>query len=83
MSARLLPICCLLSCVLLAAPALAQEGHPSKGTWVGYWGPTATENRLVIVMDYVGKNLPTSLTQSVQVQLAEIDGRDQVEIQDA
>ena len=38
---------------------------------------------LPIKADYVGKNLPTSLSQSVQVQLTEIDGRDQVEIQDA
>jgi len=38
---------------------------------------------LPIKADYVGKNLPTSLSQSVQVHLAEIDGRDDVEIQDA
>ena len=36
---------------------------------------------LPIKADYVGKNLPTSLTQSVQVHLTEIDGRDEVEIQ--
>jgi len=35
---------------------------------------------LPIKADYVGKNLPTSLTQSVQVHLIEIDGRDEVEI---
>jgi pyrimidine operon attenuation protein / uracil phosphoribosyltransferase len=38
---------------------------------------------LPIKADYVGKNLPTSLAQSVQVHLEEIDGRDEVEIQDA
>jgi pyrimidine operon attenuation protein/uracil phosphoribosyltransferase len=38
---------------------------------------------LPIKPDYVGKNLPTSLSQSVQVRLTEIDGRDEVEIQDA
>ena len=36
---------------------------------------------LPIKADYVGKNLPTSSSQSVQVHLAEIDGRDEVEIQ--
>ena len=36
---------------------------------------------LPIKADYVGKNLPTAPTQSVQVQLEEIDGRDSVEIQ--
>jgi len=35
---------------------------------------------LPIKADYVGKNLPTSLMQSVQVHLTEIDGRDEVEI---
>jgi pyrimidine operon attenuation protein/uracil phosphoribosyltransferase len=38
---------------------------------------------LPIKADYVGKNLPTSLSQSVQVHLAEIDGRDEVEIQES
>ena len=36
---------------------------------------------LPIKADYVGKNLPTSLSQSVQVHLADVDGRDEVEIQ--
>jgi pyrimidine operon attenuation protein / uracil phosphoribosyltransferase len=35
---------------------------------------------LPIKADYVGKNLPTSPAQSVQVHLTEIDGRDEVEI---
>ncbi|HEY6212098.1 MAG TPA: bifunctional pyr operon transcriptional regulator/uracil phosphoribosyltransferase PyrR [Vicinamibacterales bacterium] len=38
---------------------------------------------LPIKADYVGKNIPTSLAQSVQVHLTEIDGRDEVEVQDA
>ena len=36
---------------------------------------------LPIKADYVGKNLPTSLSQSVKVHLTEIDGRDAVEIE--
>ena len=35
---------------------------------------------LPIKADYVGKNLPTSPSESVQVHLTEIDGRDEVEI---
>jgi pyrimidine operon attenuation protein/uracil phosphoribosyltransferase len=38
---------------------------------------------LPIKADYVGKNVPTSLSQSVQVHLIEIDGRDEVEIQES
>lgn len=37
---------------------------------------------LPIKADYVGKNLPTSPSQSVQVHLQEIDGRDEVEIRE-
>jgi len=36
---------------------------------------------LPIKADYVGKNLPTSLKQSVQVRLEEIDGTDEVVIE--
>ncbi|MBA3297659.1 MAG: bifunctional pyr operon transcriptional regulator/uracil phosphoribosyltransferase PyrR [Acidobacteria bacterium] len=36
---------------------------------------------LPIKADYVGKNLPTSLRQSVQVRLEEIDGADEVLIE--
>jgi pyrimidine operon attenuation protein/uracil phosphoribosyltransferase len=36
---------------------------------------------LPIKADYVGKNIPTSPTQSVQVHLTEIDGRDAVELE--
>jgi pyrimidine operon attenuation protein/uracil phosphoribosyltransferase len=36
---------------------------------------------LPIKADYVGKNLPTAASESVQVHLTEIDGRDEVEVQ--
>jgi hypothetical protein len=36
--------------VLLAAPALAQFGHPLKGTWSGDWGPTK-DNRTHVVLE--------------------------------
>jgi len=36
---------------------------------------------LPIKADYVGKNLPTSLRQSVQVRLQEIDGTDEIVIE--
>lgn len=36
---------------------------------------------LPIKADYVGKNVPTSPSQSVQVRLIESDGRDEVEIE--
>ena len=45
----------VLAC-LLAAAALAQEGHPLAGTWHGNWGPdTATRHDLTVFMDWDGK----------------------------
>jgi pyrimidine operon attenuation protein/uracil phosphoribosyltransferase len=38
---------------------------------------------LPIKADYVGKNLPTSLKQSVQVRLQEVDGLDEVALEEA
>src|SRR6476620_6075157 len=64
-----------LLCFLLLS-FVAQEGHPAKGTWVGYWGPTATENRLVIVIDYDGKNLSGTVNpgaNAVPIKLARLD----------
>jgi len=58
MSARAFRLICL-SALLLAAPSVwAQEGHPAKGTWVGYWGPTLTaQSRVVLVIDHDGKTM--------------------------
>jgi len=39
------------------------------------------DRELPIRADYVGKNVPTSSSQSVKVHLSEIDGRDEVEIE--
>ena len=37
-------------------PAIAQEGHPLKGSWIGTWGPSkAHSNDLLLVMNWDGK----------------------------
>src|SRR5262245_28611161 len=42
--------------LLLAASAVAQEGHPLVGTWYGDWGSTPTKrNDLTLIMSYDGK----------------------------
>src|SRR6516162_2157480 len=38
------------------------------------------DRELPIKADYVGKNIPTSSAQNVQVHLTEVDGRDEVEV---
>ena len=58
MSARAFRLICLMSLLLAWTSVLAQEGHPLKGTWVGYWGPTSTaQSRIVVVMDHDGKTV--------------------------
>ena len=82
MPKRLLQTCSLLCCALLvalaapAATAVAQEGHPAKGAWVGYWGPTGTQNRIVVLMDYDGKNLTGTVNpgaNAIPIKLARLD----------
>jgi len=43
---------------LLAVPALAQEGHPLKGSWLGTWtGNKVHGNDVLLVMTWDGKNV--------------------------
>ena len=77
MSARAFRLICLLSFLLSAAWASAQEGHPARGTWVGNWGPTATvQNRIVVVMDHDGKAMSGVLNpgpNAVPLKVARLD----------
>jgi hypothetical protein len=62
---------------MVATPVLAQEGHPAKGVWVGYWGPAgAQQNRLVIVLDHDGKNITGTVNpgpNAMPIKLARLD----------
>src|SRR5207244_9751786 len=51
-------VTCALAALLLAAPALAQFGHPLKGTWSGEWGPTKEDRRHVVLeFEWDGKTI--------------------------
>jgi hypothetical protein len=39
----------LVLVVGLARPVLSQVGHPAKGSWIGYWGPTEKDQRRLIL----------------------------------
>jgi hypothetical protein len=77
MSARALRLACVVSLQLFAAAALAQEGHPAKGTWVGNWGPTPTvQSRIVVVIDHDGKTMSGVLNPGpnmVPLKIARLD----------
>lgn len=62
-----------------AFDALIDFGRPSAIQLVALIDRGHRE--LPIRADYVGRNIPTSRQQSVQVRLQEIDGRDEVEVE--
>lgn len=63
-----------------ALDALIDFGRPSAIQLVALVDRGHRE--LPIRADYVGRNVPTSRQQTVQVHLAEIDGHDEVEVHD-
>ena len=77
MSARALRPAGVVSLLLFAASALAQEGHPATGTWVGNRGPTSTvQSRIVVVMDHDGKTMSGVLNpgpNAVPLKIARLD----------
>ena len=77
MSARALRLICVTSLLAVAASVSAQEGHPAKGTWLGYWGPTSTvQSRIVVVMDHDGKAMSGVLNpgpNAVPLKVARLD----------
>ena len=47
-----------LACLASYTPAIAQEGHPLKGSWIGTWGPNeAHGNDLLLVLNWDGKSI--------------------------
>jgi len=51
-----LVLACLMVFGLIAGVALAQEGHPLKGSWLGDYGPNkTTRTQVFLVMDWDGK----------------------------
>jgi hypothetical protein len=55
---RTFPRASALWLLLLAASAVAQEGHPLVGTWYGDWGPSPQQRHDVsVVMTWDGKKI--------------------------
>ena len=65
-----------LIALLLAAPALAQFGHPLKGTWSGDWGPTKdNRTRILLELHWDGKALTGAINpgpKAVPIRKAEL-----------
>jgi hypothetical protein len=67
----------LLVALLIAAPALAQFGHPLKGTWSGDWGPTKdNRTRVLLELNWDGKAITGTINpgpKAVAIQKATLD----------
>ena len=57
MRSRVLQV--LAIAIVLAVPATvgAQFGHPMKGQWSGSWGPKNNPNRILLNLDWDGKEI--------------------------
>ena len=70
-------LCVPLIALLLAAPALAQFGHPLKGTWSGDWGPTKdNRTRILLELHWDGKAITGTINpgpKAVAIKKAELN----------
>jgi len=55
---RIFRLICILAVLALGLPALAQWGHPLKGSWSGdWWLKKGAETRVLLDFDWDGKTL--------------------------
>lgn len=48
----------MLATLFVAFGALAQTGHPAKGSWLGYWGPDESDQRRFrLLLDWENRSL--------------------------
>jgi hypothetical protein len=57
MKARILQTLVLGLALIVPATAGAQFGHPMKGQWSGEWGPKNNPSRLLLNLDWDGKDI--------------------------
>ena len=68
---------CVLAGLAVAGPLVAQTGHPVKGSWLGYWGPSESErHRILLVLDWENRAITGTInpgSNAVSVDRTEID----------
>jgi hypothetical protein len=72
----IIAIGCLLT-TLAVGTALAQAGHPVKGSWSGYWGPSeAQKRRILMVLDWQNNEIVGTINpgpNAVKIDTATLD----------
>lgn len=80
MRARTFALSGLLFAMALAAPGMAQEGHPLKGSWIGVWEGNETHDEFVlIILDWNGREITGMInpgTDNIEITDAELDPED-------
>ena len=70
----------IIGVVFLSFGALAQEGHPLKGSWIGEWSGNTTHGDFVlIVMDWNGEEVTGMInpgTDNMEIESVELDPTD-------
>ncbi len=61
----------------VAAAAIAQVGHPAKGSWSGYWGTSnETKRRILLLLDWRDRQISGVINpgpNQVAIDKAELD----------
>lgn len=77
MRAKLCRLVGLLTVLAIAGPALAQYGHPLKGSWSGDWGTREdSRHRLLLEFDWDGRTITGTINpgpNAVQVRVASLN----------
>jgi hypothetical protein len=62
---------------LAVGAAVAQGGHPVKGSWSGYWGPSeAQKRRILLVLDWKNNEIVGTINpgpNAVKIDKASLD----------
>jgi len=74
---RALTVVVVLLMASLAMPAVAQEGHPLKGSWIGTWGPSQNHGEdVLVVLKWDGKALSGTInpgTDDIPLKVATLN----------
>ncbi len=80
MRASLLKIAATVTAVAIGALAVAQEGHPLKGSWIGVWESNAAHgDNVVVILDWDGERVSGMInhgTDNIEIDEATLDPDD-------
>ena len=74
-------IVAIILCAFLSVPALAQQGHPLAGIWLGDWGPSASDRSYVVLeMDWMNTTLSGNINpgfpDAATIEIGDLDSSD-------